>query len=306
MNSPTTPTITPEVSGPSAGPLPSRPAGLGQPVNPADQAVPSGDRPSAPAFSVVRLGAGRHDVRYVLRIGDACLILAQRLGEWSGHAPILEEDIAMSNLALDLLGQARALLTHAAALDGQGLDEDQLAFLREERDYLNPVLVELPRGDFAFTQLRNAAVSSWLLLLWQRLEASRDAELAAIAAKAVKEAAYHQRHAADWVVRLGDGTPESSARMQAALAQLWPYFNELFDADEADAAAEASGLGPSWAALREPWTAFLSGLLAEAGLSLPPPSRFLSQGRRGVHSEHMGHLLATLQHLQRAYPGGRW
>jgi len=245
-------------------------------------------------------------VRYVLRLGDCCLILAQRLGEWSGHAPILEEDIAMSNLALDLLGQARALLTHAGTLDGQGHDEDQLAFLREEREYLNPVLVELPRGDFAFAQLRNAAVSSWLLLLWQRLEHSMDAELAAIAAKAVKEAAYHRRHAADWVVRLGDGSAESSARMQAALLQLWPYCNELFDADEVDAAAVASGLGPSWAALREPWTDFMSELLAEARLAVPAPSRFLSQGRRGVHSEHMGHLLTTLQYLQRAYPGGVW
>jgi len=245
-------------------------------------------------------------VQYVLRIGDACLILAQRLGEWSGHAPILEEDIAMSNLALDLVGQARALLTHAAALDGQGQDEDQLAFLREEREYLNPVLVELPRGDFAFAQLRNAAVAGWLLLLWQRLEHSKDAEIAAIAAKAVKEAAYHRRHAADWVVRLGDGTPESTARMQAALTQLWPYFNELFDADEVDAAAAATGLGPSWAELRAPWTAFMSELLAEAGLPEPAPSRFQSQGRRGVHSEHMGHLLTTLQYLQRAYPGGVW
>ncbi len=245
-------------------------------------------------------------VQYLLRIGDSCLILAQRLGEWCGHAPILEEDLALANMALDLLGQARALLTHAAHLDGQGHDEDQLAFLREERQYLNPVLMELPRGDFAFTQVRNFAVATWMLLLWRRLESSTDAEVAAIAAKAVKESAYHQQHAADWLVRLGDGTAESKARTVEALAQLWPLFNELFDADAVDAAAAAQGLGPSWADLRPEWTAHLNEVLADAGLALPKASAYVSAGRRGVHSEHMGHLLAELQYLQRAYPGGTW
>eukprot|EP01137_Pigoraptor_chileana_P033075 Opistho-2@23469 len=188
------------------------------------------------------------EVSYLLRLGDSCLILAQRISEWCGHGPILEEDLALSNMALDLLGQARALLTHAAQLDGQGHDEDQLAFLRDERQYLNPVLMELPRGDFAFTQVRNFAVATWLLLLWQRLETSSDAEVAAIAGKAVKEAKYHQQHAADWVVRLGDGTDESAARMREALATLWPYFNELFEADAVDAAAVAQGL-PMYSAL---------------------------------------------------------
>ena len=156
-------------------------------------------------------------VQYLLRIGDTCLILAQRLGEWCGHAPILEEDIAMTNMALDLVGQARALLTRAGELEGRQHDEDQLAFLREERDYFNLTLVELPRGDFAFTVLRNAMVASLLKLLWERLAASTDAEVAAIAGKAVKEARYHQQHAADWIVRLGDGTEESRARMESAL-----------------------------------------------------------------------------------------
>ncbi|MCV2366870.1 1,2-phenylacetyl-CoA epoxidase subunit PaaC [Roseateles oligotrophus] len=245
-------------------------------------------------------------VQYLLRIGDSCLILAQRLGEWCGHAPILEEDLALANMALDLLGQARALLTHAAHLDGQGHDEDQLAFLREERQYLNPVLMELPRGDFAFTQVRNFAVATWLLLLWRRLQSSTDPELAAIAAKAVKESAYHQQHAADWLVRLGDGTEESASRTSAALALCWPLFNELFDADAVDAAAVASGLGPSWAELRPEWTAHLNEVLTDAGLAHPKPSAYVSAGRRGVHSEHMGHLLAELQYLQRAYPGGKW
>lgn len=253
----------------------------------------------------IQVGASPH-VHYLLRLGDSCLVLAQRISEWCGHAPILEEDLALSNMALDLLGQARGLLTHAAKLDGQGHDEDQLAFLRDERQYLNPVLMELPRGDFAYTQLRNFAVATWLLLLWQRLQTSSDAELAAIAGKAVKEAAYHQQHAADWVVRLGDGTEESAARMQAALASLWPYFNELFDSDAVDTAAAEQGLGPAWSELKPAWQAQMAEVLADAGLACPKDSPYQSQGRRGIHSEHMGHMLATLQHLQRAYPGGRW
>jgi ring-1,2-phenylacetyl-CoA epoxidase subunit PaaC len=250
-------------------------------------------------------------VQYVLRLGDACLILAQRLGEWCGHAPILEEDIALTNTALDLIGQARALLTHAGELcaqepGGQALDEDQLAFLREERDYLNPTLVELPRGDFAFTTLRNAIVATWLQLLWQRLVSSSDTELAGIAAKAVKEARYHQRHAADWVVRLGDGTDESKRRLSDALQELWPYTAELFESDAVDEHAAASGLGPRWSDLREAWSSAMRALLAEAGLAVPADAPFRSTGRSGRHSEHLGFLLTDLQYLQRAYPGGVW
>jgi ring-1,2-phenylacetyl-CoA epoxidase subunit PaaC len=241
--------------------------------------------------------------RYVLRLADTCLISAQRLSEWCGHAPILEEDIAMSNIALDLVGQARALLSHAATLDGRGHDEDQLAFLREERDYLNPVLVELPRGDFAFTQLRQAGLALWLLLFWEKLEASSDAELAAIAAKAVKEARYHFEHAGDWVVRLGDGSEESAERTKVALTTLWPYFNELFDADDTDS---TQTLGPAWSALRDDWHQRFSRLLQDACLPVPAASKYQSRGRQGVHSEHMGPLLAQMQVLQRAYPGGKW
>ncbi|WP_028997155.1 1,2-phenylacetyl-CoA epoxidase subunit PaaC [Azohydromonas australica] len=247
--------------------------------------------------------------QYLLRIGDTCLILAQRLGEWTGHAPVLEEDIALANMALDLLGQARAVLTLAGA--PQGLDEDQIAFLREERDYFNPTLVELPNGegrlgDFALTVLRNAFVSTQLKLLWQRLQGSSDEELAAIAAKAVKEARYHQQHSADWVLRLGDGTEESNRRMQAALEKLWPYVAELFETDAVDDAAAEDGLGPRWAELREEWQAQVHALLQAATLRIPASSPFRSTGRRGVHSEHMGFLLAEMQHLQRAYPGGAW
>ena len=250
------------------------------------------------------------DVRYVLRIADTCLIHAQRLSEWCGHAPVLEEDIALANLGLDLLGQARALLTHAAKLEGRGHDEDALAFLRDERDYFNVTLVELPlrRGgaDFADTQLRCLFISAWLLPLWQGLQVSRDRELAAIAGKAAKETRYHLAHAADWVVRLGDGSDESMRRMRAALVRAWPYVAELFDDDEVDAAAGASGLGPRASALREAWLEVICPVLAEARLAVPADAGFRSHAKRGTHSEHMGYLLAEMQHLQRAFPGGVW
>lgn len=245
-------------------------------------------------------------VRYVLRLADACLIHAQRLSEWCGHAPILEEDIALTNMSLDLLGQARALLAHAGSLAGQSLTEDQLAFLREERDYLNPTLVELPKGDFAVTVLRNALLAIWLHLWWQRLADSSDAELVAVAAKAEKEARYHAQHFGDWVIRLGDGTAESARRMQAALDAQWRYVAELFEDDAADVAARERGWGPLPSALREPFDAAVRPLLAEAGLTLPADSAFRSSGRRGIHSEHLGHLLTPMQHLQRAFPGGVW
>ena len=247
--------------------------------------------------------------QYLLRLGDTCLILGQRLAEWCGHAPVLEEDIALSNMALDLIGQARALLAHAG--QAQGFDEDQLAFLRDERDYLNPTLVELPNGpgrpgDFALTVQRNLMVATLLKLLWQRLIGSRDSELAAIAGKAVKEARYHQQHAADWVVRLGDGTAESRRRSQDALATLWRFTPELFETDAVDEAALASGLGPRWADVQADWQTEMAAVLAEADLQPPPISAFRSTGKQGVHSEHMGFMLAEMQQLQRAFPGGVW
>jgi ring-1,2-phenylacetyl-CoA epoxidase subunit PaaC len=236
---------------------------------------------------------------YILRLADTCLIWSHRLAEWCGHAPVLEEDIALANTALDLLGQARALLSMVG-------DEDRLAYLRDEREFVNVTLAELPKSDFAFTVLRNFMLSSWALLMWQRLGASSDAQLAAIAAKAVKEARYHHEHAADWVVRLGDGTEESRRRMHMALERAWPYTRELFDSDEIDAAAVAGAFGPAWSELREAWLADVQAVLADATLALPPKSEFRSTAKRGVHSEHMGRLLAEMQHLQRAYPGGVW
>ena len=254
-------------------------------------------------------------LRYLLRWADTALIHAQRLAEWCGHGPVLEEDIALTNLALDLIGQSRALLTHAAALEGQGFDEDQLAFLRDEGQFLNLTLAEqplrkasahAPGGDFADTVVRNFLLATWFKLGWSGLLGSSDAELAAIAGKAVKEARYHQQHAADWVLRLGDGTDESHRRMQAALQRAWPFTAEMFVRDGVDEQAESSGLGPARDRLRPAWQTEVAALLAEATLEQPADSPFVSTGTQGVHSEHMGFILAEMQSLQRRFPGGRW
>jgi len=245
-------------------------------------------------------------VQYLLRIGDTALILAQRLAEWTGHAPVLEEDIALANIGLDLLGQARGVLTRAGELEGQGHDEDQLAFLREERDYRNATIVELPRGDFAFTVVRNTMMATFFKLLWGRLTESSDAEVAAIAAKAIKEARYHQQHSADWVVRLGLGTDESKKRMVNAIDELWRFGAELFASDPVDEAAAKSGLGPRWGDLKTDWSREMDSILSEAQLAVPAESTFMSTGKQGRHSEHMGFILTDMQYLQRAFPGGTW
>lgn len=245
-------------------------------------------------------------VQYLLRIADTHLILAQRLGEWCGHAPVLEEDIALSNMALDLIGQSRGLLTRAGQLEPGAYDEDQLAFLREERDYFNATLAELPRGDFAFTVLRNLFIATWGKQLWSRLLDSRDAEVAAIAGKAIKEVRYHQQHAADWLVRLADGTAESRRRTEAALKDAWRYTAELFEEDAVDESADRTGLGPRRADLRAAWLVDIEAVFGEGRLAVPAPEDFRSTGMRGVHSEHMGRLLADMQYLQRSFPGGAW
>lgn len=245
-------------------------------------------------------------VQYLLRVADTALILAQRTAEWTGHAPVLEEDIALANIGLDLLGQARGMLTRAGELEGAGHDEDRLAFLREERDYRNVTLVELPRGDFAVTVVRNTMMATFFKLLWGRLVDSSDSEVAAIAAKAIKEARYHQQHSADWLVRLAQGTDESLQRTGKALGELWPYASELFADDRIDEAAAQSGLGPRWGELKDAWFAEMQALLDDAGLAMPAATPFLSTGKTGVHSEHMGYILTEMQYLQRAYPGGVW
>jgi ring-1,2-phenylacetyl-CoA epoxidase subunit PaaC len=245
-------------------------------------------------------------VEYVLRIADSSLILGQRLSELCGHGPVLEEDIAITNIALDCIGQARLLLTHAGKLEGAGRDEDQLAFLRNEGEFRNVTLTELPNGDFGRVVLRNFLFSSFLEQLWAALAASSDTELAAIAAKSAKETRYHREHSADWVVRLGDGTDESHGRMAQALSALWPYMAECFAADAVDDAVAASGIGVAWSTLEAGWRQAVGPVLAEATLEPPPDTPFRSRGRCGVHSEHLGHLLAVMQHLQRSHPGARW
>lgn len=267
------------------------------------------ESPQAPATGASIALSLTPPVEYLLRIADTALVHAQRLAEWCGHGPILEEDLALTNVALDLLGQARALLTHAGGLAGS-FDEDQLAYLRDERDFRNLTLAELPLrrggGDFADTVLRNLLLATWFRELWQRLQQSADPEVAAIAAKAVKEARYHEGHAGEWVVRLGDGTAESAARLQAALQRAWPYVAELFEADAVDAAAAAAGLGPSRAELREACMVAWGTCFDEAQLALPVETAFRSTGSRGLHSEYLGPLLAEMQVLQRSYPGGVW
>lgn len=243
---------------------------------------------------------------YVLRIADGSLVLSQRLAEWCGHGPVIEEDIAFTNIALDLLGQARLLYTHAGQLEGRGRDEDTFAYWRDEPEFRNPTLVELPNGDFARSVVRGYAYVSYQLGLWQALESSCDTALVAIARKSRKETAYHCEHLAGWLIRLGDGTPQSQARMQHALDDVWPYTAELFVDDDLDRAAAARGLGPLASALADGWQRATAAVIADATLTVPPPTPFRSTGRQGRHSEHLGYLLGELQVLARAHPGATW
>jgi ring-1,2-phenylacetyl-CoA epoxidase subunit PaaC len=245
-------------------------------------------------------------VEYVLRLADNALILGQRLSEWCGHAPVLEEELALANVALDLIGQSRLLLTHAGHVEAAGRDEDQLAFLRADHQFRNLTLVELPNGDFARTVVRNFLFAAFQRLLWEALVSSRDAELAAIAEKSLKETRYHLRHSADWVVRLGDGTEESHNRTQSALDYLWPYTAEFFTPDRVDDEVAAASLGVPWSNLEPAWEAAVRPVLSEATLTVPARTAFRSRGRLGLHSEHLGHLLAQMQHLQRTYPAAQW
>ena len=243
---------------------------------------------------------------YALRLGDDCLVLAQRLGEWSASAPELEEDIALTNIALDLLGQARSLLTYAGNLEGRGRDEDALAFLREEREFVNCQLVEQPNGDFAQTIARQLLFSAYQVALWEGMAGSLDPTLAAIASRAVKEASYHRDHAAQWTLRLGDGTEESQARMQRGLDAMWPYAGELFEEDELAHDLTARGIAPSLSLLRPQWDEFVTSVLRDATLEQPPNGWSPGGGRRGLHTEAFGYLLAEMQYLHRSHPGARW
>jgi ring-1,2-phenylacetyl-CoA epoxidase subunit PaaC len=243
---------------------------------------------------------------YCLRLGDDALVLAQRLCEWSARSPQLEEDVALMNLALDLLGQSRSLLTLAGSHEGEGRDEDDLAFLRDEPDFANAQIMELDNGDFGRTMARQLLVSAYAVPLWQELTATADPDLAAIAGKAVKEVAYHLDHARSWVVRLGDGTEESHRRVQQGLDEVWPYAFELFEVDDLTARLVSLGVAADPAVLQPVWEGTVREVLAEATLSVPETDWRPSGGRRGVHTEGFGYLLAELQHLHRSHPGVSW
>ena len=269
-------------------------------------------------------------VDYLLRLGDSSLVLGQRLGEWTGHGPVLEEDIAMANIALDFIGQARLLLTHAGKMEAQlngvcqgdnardedARSEDDLAYFRDARAFRNFTICELPNSglekghtqsaDYAFTVVRNLLFCAWQTQLWAVLAQSNDTELAAIAAKSAKETAYHLRHAADWTVRFGDGTAGSHARAQRALDQLMPYTNELFATDKVNEAVAETGIGVRSAELMTGWKTLVEAIIDEATLKMPAASGFQSTGKSGLHSEHMDYLLLEMQSVARQHPGARW
>lgn len=251
--------------------------------------------------------SNEHLFAALLQLADDHLILGHRVSEWCGHAPMLEEDLALSNLALDLLGQARALYAYAATVEGKGRDEDQLAFLRLERDYRNLLLVERPNGDFAHTVLRQFYFAAYMKPYWDWIAVnSTDETLRGIAGKAAKEMAYHVRHCGEWVIRLGDGTAESSARMRAAVEALHRYTAELFTDSPAFGLCMEAGILPARDSLKPAWDTTVRMVFDEAGLAIPEIEFPVTGGRDGLHGEEMGHLLAELQYMQRTYPDMKW
>ena len=242
----------------------------------------------------------------MLRLGDSPLVLAQRLSEWCGKGPVLEEDLATTNTALDLIGQARLWLNYAGELEGRGRDEDALAYRRDAHEFRNALLVEQPNGHYGDTIARQFYFDAFHLPLLRALCNSADERIADIAAKSAKEVAYHLERSVDWVIRLGDGTEESHARMQRSVDDLWMYTGELFTADAIDQEMAAAGIAPDPATLREPWLATVRRVFEEATLTLPGDAFMQKGGRQGVHTEKLGFLLAEMQYLQRAYPDARW
>jgi ring-1,2-phenylacetyl-CoA epoxidase subunit PaaC len=245
--------------------------------------------------------------QFVLRLADTNLIWSHRLSEWCGHGPVLEEDIALANIALDTLGQARLLLEHVCALEGRGRNENDFAYWRDDRQFFNFTLAELPKGDYAFTIMRNLALSAYFVELWDALAPSSDTTLAAISQKAVKESRYHFTHARDWTIRLGDSTPQARVRMEAALYTVWRYAAEMFEADAIDGYAQENGIAPiDVKTLHARWTTRVNAVLTDA--TLPPPALlpFRSAGKRGEHSEFLSPLLAEMQSVARAHPEAIW
>jgi len=242
----------------------------------------------------------------LIQLADDHLILGHRLSEWCGHAPMLEEDLSLPNLALDLIGQSRNLYQYAAEKEGSGRSEDDLAYLRTDRQYTNCLLVERPNIDFAHTMLRQLYFAAFMQPFWQQVASSTDHTLASIAGKAVKEIGYHIRHSGEWIIRLGDGTDESASRMQDAVTALHGYTDELFSSDEHRLACADAGIVPAGEALRADWDNTIQSIFAKAKLELPELSFYQYGGRQGKHTEDFGYLLAELQYMQRAYPGAEW
>jgi len=248
----------------------------------------------------------QHTHNYLLRLADNNLILGQRMAQWCGHGPVLEEDIAMTNIALDLIGQATLVYEHLAEAEAGGRTADDIAFLRDAHQFYNVQLVELPNGDFARTTLRMFFFSTFQSLLLDELRTSTDAFVSGFAAKAAKETAYHLRHSADWVIRMGDGTPESRHRMESALSALWAYTGEMLTPDALDVQMQAAAIGPDLTILAPAWTQKVKSVLEEATLRFPADTHMYSGGKNGRHTEHLGYILAEMQFLPRAYPGLKW
>lgn len=244
--------------------------------------------------------------KYILGIADNSLILGQRLGALTGHGPSLETDIACTNISLDLFGQVRSYYQYAAKIAGDGSSEDDIAMLRKERDYLNVLLVEQPNTDFAYTMARQFLFDVYHLLFLQELQKCKDLTLAAIANKSIKEVSYHQRFSSDWIKRLGDGTAESHQKTQTAIDDLWRYTDELFHQTEADKVMVSDGIGVDVTKLKDAYYQKVNDILEEATLKIPESKYFQKGGKQGIHTEHMGYILAELQYMQRAYPNMEW
>ena len=249
-----------------------------------------------------------HDstIEYTLRLGDDALLLGHRVSEWTSHAPFLEEELGLANVALDFIGRARLFYAYAAALAGQGRTEDDYAYRRDEHEFKNLLLMELPRGDFAFTIVRQFLVDSFHMQFLPALAESGDETLAAIGAKTLKESTYHLRRSREWMLRLGDGTEESHYRTQRALDELWAYTDELFAMDPLEQRLSARGIAVERASLAARWTTEVESVLAQATLTRPLSTWSVNGGRAGIHTEHLGHLLTELQCVQRRYPGAQW
>ena len=244
--------------------------------------------------------------KYVLALGDGALILGQRLSQWAYKGPFLEEDIALSNISLDMFGRANLLLEYAATIKGNGITADDLAFKRNERQFTNHILFERPNGNFADTMVRQFFLDTFYKLFLQKLTESKDEQLSAIAQKSIKETNYHFRHSSKWIIRLGDGTAESHTKVQSAIDNLWMFTNELFEMNDIDNEMVRQKIGVNCLSIKSEWDKIIDEVLAEATLKRPEDIQIITGGREGIHTEHLGHLLSDMQYLQRAYPDAKW